>query len=130
MLLVLFLLDIQNLIKLTKYNMQSINTLPEIFSYLMTVLILGGAIYSLYIIFTGFGGVIGRALKISGVGIILLSVYVFDQVLERLIDFGTMKLFTDATAHFIFDHALLQISLIFLVWGLWQLTKIVKQIKK
>jgi len=109
--------------------MEEVN-IVELIMYFATALIIGGVVYSLYISMAGIGGVIGRALKIIGVGIILLSLYALDSVFNNLIDFSFIRMTDNVLANNILDHAFLQISLLFLAWGLITLTRMVKSFKK
>lgn len=101
---------------------------PELLLELVILVFVGGILYNLWGTITSFGGLIGKSLKIIGIGIFLFSFEAIDKVLEHFqLDF-VEKMLPDSGEE-IFHDVLKIAGLFFLAWGLMQLTKIAKDAK-
>ena len=98
---------------------------PELLLELAILLFVGGIIYSLWGSITSFGGLIGNALKIIGVGIFLFSFEAIDKVLEHF-QLDYIEKILPPGGEEIFHDVLKLAELFFLTWGLMKLTKIAK----
>lgn len=100
-----------------------------LFIQLLTLVVVGGIIYSLFVSVGGFGGLIGKALKLIGSGILVLSVSTIDEVIEGLTDVGSETIFGEGVAHDIFHDGLTLLGFLLLAFGVSTLTKFVKSVK-
>lgn len=96
---------------------------PELLLELLMLVIVGGIVYNLWGTITTFGGKIGEALKLIGLGVLLFSFEAVDKVLEHFeLDFVERTL--SHTGEEIFHDVLKVTGLFFLAWGLSKLSKI------
>jgi|GEM_PF-6383774 len=99
------------------------------FINLVTLVVVGGIIYNIFAGVGGFGGVVGKALKTIGFGILILSINVIDEVIESLAGFGSETILGEGLVHDVFHEALPLLGFIVLAFGLSKLTKFIKTIK-
>lgn len=102
---------------------------PAILLDLITLVVIGGTLFNLYIGSTGMGGQIGSALKVISGGIILLSLEVLDEVIETLTGFGSENLFGEGALHDIVHHGIILLGFVLLSIGMAKIAKLVKTIK-
>lgn len=97
----------------------------ELLLELGILVFVGGILYNLWGTISAFGGLIGNALKIVGVGVFLFSFEAIDKVLEHFhLDYIEKTL--SPSGEEIFHDVLKLVGLFFLAWGLMKLSKIAK----
>lgn len=101
----------------------------DLFFELATLVIVGGIIYNIWVTVSGFGGLIGKALKFVATGLIFLSINTLDEVIEHLSGVGSETIFGTGLAHEIFHQITPLTGFIVLAAGLSMLSKIVKKLK-
>lgn len=102
---------------------------PTLFVNLITLIVVGGVIYNIWVNFSGFGGSLGNALKIVAVGIFMLSVDTIDEVVEGLTEVGSSTLLGEGIVHDVFHSGLMLLGFLVLGYGLGKMSKIVKSMK-
>lgn len=102
---------------------------PVLFVQLITLVVVGGIIYNLFISMTGFGGVIGSALKMIGLGVLVLAIGTIDEVVEGLTGIGSETIFGEGLVHDVFHDGVVLLGFFILGFGLSKLTKFVKSVK-
>lgn len=97
----------------------------ELFLELVILLFVGGILYNLWNTITAFGGLIGKALKLVGIGIFLFS---FDAVHKVLVHFGVdiFEIVFSPSGAEVFHDVVVVVGLFFLAWGLSKMAKIAK----
>lgn len=96
---------------------------------LITLVVVGGILYSLWVGMRGFGGLIGSALKRVGVGVFLISLTTIDAVIEGISGYGSETILGDGELHE-FAHQLIPLAgFIILAVGLMKITKFVQSSK-
>lgn len=101
----------------------------QVLIQLITLIVVGGILYNLLATVSGFGGLIGKALKFIGAGVLFLSLETLDQLSEHIIGYGSENIFGEGIAHNIAHHSATLIGFFFLAWGLMNFAKIVKVTK-
>lgn len=101
----------------------------QVFIELVTLIVIGGTIFNLWISSTGFGGLLGKVFKIVSVGIFLLSLEVLDEVIEGLTSVGSETLLGDGLLHDVVHHGVVLLGFVFLAVGVSMLGKFVKSTK-
>lgn len=96
---------------------------------MLTLLVVGGILYSLWVGMRGFGGIIGSALKRVGIGIFLISLTTVDAVIETASGFGSENIFGDGELHDFVHQLVPLIGFIILAVGLLRITKFVQNAK-
>jgi hypothetical protein len=86
----------------------------------LIVVILIGMLYSLWKTTNAYGGIIGNAVRLIGVGITLISIVVLEKM---LINFSVVE--NSANLHIAQD-VLTLLSLLFLSWGFKKLAAVAK----
>jgi hypothetical protein len=86
----------------------------------LIVVILIGMLYSLWMTTRAYGGIIGHAVRLLGIGIILISVVVLEKM---LINFSVI---VNTSNLQIAQDVLTLLSLLFLSWGFKKLASVAK----
>lgn len=102
---------------------------PVLFLQLLTLVVVGGIIYNLFISMSGFGGAIGSALKVIGSGILVLSLGTIDEVVEGITGVGSELIFGEGLLHDLFHDGIILAGFLILAFGFSKLTKLVKSLK-
>ena len=97
-----------------------------LFIELLSLVVVGGIIYNLWVTISGFGGLIGAALRFVGIGIFLLALNTLDGVIEGLTEVGSETLFGDGILHAVIHDGLVLVGFVILAMGLSKLSKVVK----
>lgn len=100
-----------------------------IFVNLITIVIVGGVIYNIWINASGFGGSLGSAIKIMGAGIFLLSFDAIIAIIEGISGLGMSTLMGEGLAHDVAHRLLILAGFFIIGLGLSKLTKLVKSLK-
>lgn len=96
---------------------------------LLTLVLVGGILYNLWAGVTGFGGQLGSALKVIGLGVLFLSLETLDQVVETLSGWGSENIFGTGILHDNVHQIVVLIGFFIFALGLSKITKIVKGLK-
>lgn len=86
----------------------------------LIVVILIGMLYSLWMTTKAYGGIIGYAVRLIGIGITLISIVVLEKM---LINFGIVE---NSTNLQLAQDILTLLSLLFLSWGFKKLAAVAK----
>ncbi|MEK7541108.1 MAG: hypothetical protein AAB529_02660 [Patescibacteria group bacterium] len=96
---------------------------------LITLIIIGGIMYNLWVNLNGFGGTLGKSLKIIGAGIFLLSIDTIHSSIQEIPGVGLDFLFGQGLYHDYFDCIIRLIGFFVLGFGIVNLSKLVKTMK-
>lgn len=96
---------------------------------LITLIIIGGTLFNLWLSSTGFGGQIGAAIKTISGGIVFLSLEVLDEVIETLTGFGSENIFGEGLLHNVAHSLVVLLGFVLLSIGMAQIAKLVKTMK-
>ena len=102
---------------------------PVLLVQLLTLVIVGGILYNLWVNMTGFGGQLGQAIKVIGAGVFVLSIGTIDEVVEGLSGIGSETLLGDGLLHSVFHDGVILLGFFIVGFGLSKLTKLVKSMK-
>lgn len=109
-------------------EMQTSNSFSIIVN-LITLIVVGGIVYNLWINLSGFGGLLGKALKIIGVGIFILSIDTVHASIQEIPGVGLDFLFGRGLYHDYFHCVITLLGFIVLGVGLANLAKLIKSMK-
>lgn len=102
---------------------------PVLFVQLLTLVVVGGIIYNLWVNISGFGGLLGQALKVISAGVFILSLGTIDEVIEGLTGVGSEMLLGEGLLHSVFHDGLILLGFFVIGFGLSKLTRLVKSMK-
>lgn len=97
-----------------------------LFLQLLSLVVVGGIIYNLWVTISGFGGLIGAALRYVGIGVFLLALNTLDEVIEGLTEVGSETLLGNGVVHDVVHDGLVLVGFVLLAVGLSKLSKVVK----
>ncbi|MEK7658860.1 MAG: hypothetical protein AAB352_03300 [Patescibacteria group bacterium] len=96
---------------------------------IITLIVVGGIMYNLWVNMSGFGGAIGKSLKIMSAGILILAIDTIHSSIQEIPGVGIDFLFGRGLYHDYFHCIITLVGFLVLGFGLASLSKLIKSMK-